>query len=238
MPHYCPCSRSGKFRYRQGLIDATVKAAILLAARDAGEAGLVSASAVALTEGVLRTMLVSKLKMTAAILLAVGALTSGVGLYAYQDSRPAHAPNSHSLPAKVNDQNAEELDDYAARVEQLVRRARQEQSGGAWDRAVTDLRKTACRVGEWRDALIRRQVSEKAQYSPRPTPAGTVPVLRPARAQPALPIVGSRTSSARSTESFRLWRKTGVARNNMDASVPPIPVIASSARRGGGDSED
>jgi RNA polymerase sigma factor (sigma-70 family) len=43
----------------EGLIDATVRAAILLSARDAGEAGLVSARAVALTEGVLRTMLVS-----------------------------------------------------------------------------------------------------------------------------------------------------------------------------------
>ena len=76
----------------QGLIDATVRAAILLSARDAGEAGLVSASAVALTEGVLRTMLVSKFKVIAVILIAVGALTSGVGLCAYQDTSPAQLP--------------------------------------------------------------------------------------------------------------------------------------------------
>jgi hypothetical protein len=44
--------------FEQGLL-AEVLAAILLSARDAGEAGLVSASAAALTEGVLHTMLVS-----------------------------------------------------------------------------------------------------------------------------------------------------------------------------------
>jgi hypothetical protein len=58
-----------KISLPEGLIDATVRAAILLSARDAGEAGLVSASAVALTEGVLRTMLISKFKVTAVILI-------------------------------------------------------------------------------------------------------------------------------------------------------------------------
>ncbi len=67
-----------------GLIDATVRAAMLLAARDAGEAGLVSAAAVALTEGVLRTMFVSRLTLTVVILLAVAAISSGAALYARQ----------------------------------------------------------------------------------------------------------------------------------------------------------
>ena len=73
------------------IVDPTVKAAMLVAARDAAEAGLVSASAAALTEGVLRTMLVTKLKSAAATLLAAGAIASGVGLYAYQgpESPPA-----------------------------------------------------------------------------------------------------------------------------------------------------
>ncbi len=73
------------------LIDTTVKAAMLLTARDAGEAGLISASAVALAEGVLRTMLVSKIKLTATILVAAGAIGSGVGLYAYQGVGPGAA---------------------------------------------------------------------------------------------------------------------------------------------------
>jgi outer membrane lipoprotein-sorting protein len=58
---------------------------MLLAVRKAVGAGLVSASAAAMTEGVLRTMFVSKLKATAATLLAVGVITFGMGLYARQE---------------------------------------------------------------------------------------------------------------------------------------------------------
>jgi RNA polymerase sigma factor (sigma-70 family) len=168
----------------EGLIDATVKAAILIAARDAGEAGLVSAFAVALTEGVLRTMLVSKLKITAAIVLVVGAITSGVGLYAYQDHEPAAAPSSARHPAaKVVDTklNAEELDAYAARVEQLVRSARQEQAGGEWDRAVSDLRKSELVAGEWREALMNRRRTEKGA-----SPPSVKPVAEPLPAESRL----------------------------------------------------
>jgi RNA polymerase sigma factor (sigma-70 family) len=152
-----------------GLIDATVKAAILVKARDAGDAGLVSASAVALTEGVLRTMLVSKLKVTAAILLAIVTIPSGLGLYAYQGSESGAKPGSlTSPPAKVDDRrfNDEELDAYAARVEQLVRRARQEQAGGEWDGAVRDLRKSELVAGEWREALMNRRRSPKGDLPP------------------------------------------------------------------------
>jgi RNA polymerase sigma factor (sigma-70 family) len=69
----------------EGFIDATVKAAMLVAARDAGEAGSASASAAALTEGVLRTMFALRLKATVAALLAVGVITSAMGLYARQE---------------------------------------------------------------------------------------------------------------------------------------------------------
>jgi RNA polymerase sigma factor (sigma-70 family) len=67
------------------LINPTVKAAMQLAVRKAVGAGLVSASAAAMTEGVLRAMFVSKLKATAATLLAVGVITFGMGLYARQE---------------------------------------------------------------------------------------------------------------------------------------------------------
>src|SRR5262249_3632053 len=86
----------------EGFIDTTVKAAMLIAARDAAEAGLVSTSAAALTEGVLRTMLVTKLKSAAATLLAAGAIASGVGLYAYQgpESPPARVDQAPGRPRR------------------------------------------------------------------------------------------------------------------------------------------
>jgi predicted DNA-binding protein (UPF0251 family) len=172
----------------QGLIDATVRAGILLSARDAGEAGLVSASAVALTEGVLRTMLVSKFKVIAVILIAVGALTSGVGLFAYQDIGSGAAPRAKgsgsvagTLPTTsqaTGDRwtiSVKELDAYAAQVEQLVRRARQEQAAGEWDAAARDLRKSVEVTGEWRDAMMNGRRSEKSTTLP-PLPVAPIPL--------------------------------------------------------------
>src|SRR4051794_19657421 len=74
------------------LVEPTVKAAMLHAACDAAEAGLVSGSAAALTEGVLRTMLIVKLKSAAAVLFAAGSLAAGAAAYAYQD--PDATPSS------------------------------------------------------------------------------------------------------------------------------------------------
>jgi RNA polymerase sigma factor (sigma-70 family) len=152
----------------EGLIDTTVKAAILLAARDAGEAGLVSASAVALTEGVLRTMLISKLKIIGSLVLAAGAISSGVGLYAYQ---PQPSPGSAtSLAAIVKDQrfNLNELDAFAAKVEQVVKRARQEQAAGNIEKAARHLLHLEFAAGEWREALTNGRTIEMGERSPRP----------------------------------------------------------------------
>jgi RNA polymerase sigma factor (sigma-70 family) len=63
------------------LVGATVKAAIQLAVGHAAPAGLVSAKVAALTEGVLKAMLLTKLKIATAVLL-VGVLASGVAMLA------------------------------------------------------------------------------------------------------------------------------------------------------------
>src|SRR5262249_37217186 len=63
------------------LVGSTVKAAILLAAGQAAPAGLVSAKVAALTEGVLKAMLLTKLKIATAALL-VGVLGGGVAMLA------------------------------------------------------------------------------------------------------------------------------------------------------------
>jgi hypothetical protein len=61
------------------LVSSTVKAASLLAAGQAAIAGLISAKVVALTEGVVITMLLNKLKVLTMVLLAA-AIVSGAGL--------------------------------------------------------------------------------------------------------------------------------------------------------------
>jgi RNA polymerase sigma factor (sigma-70 family) len=193
-----------KLSLPEKLIDATVSAAMLLSARDAGEAGLVSNSAVALTEGVLRTMLVSKFKLTAVALIAVGALTSGAGIYAYQGvpsgARP-RAVGASSAPgilpatqasADSSKRSAKELDAYAAQVEQLVRRARQQQAAGQWDEAARDLRKSVELAGEWQAALMNRRTNEKSDpLLPLPTlPANGVPAGSNPLAEITLPAGG------------------------------------------------
>ncbi len=191
----------------KGLIDATVRAAILLSVRDAGEAGLVSASAVALTEGVLRTMLVSKFKVTAVILIAVGALSSGVGLRAYQDLEsgassktvgsgpvPGVLPETPQASGDSSMRSAEKLIVYAELMEQLVHRARQEQAAGDWDGAARDLRKSVDVAGEWQEEFMNSRRREPLRPLP-PIPVGAD--AKGVRA--AAEIVGA-TSPARSAE--------------------------------------
>jgi RNA polymerase sigma factor (sigma-70 family) len=74
------------------LIEHTIKAAMLIAAHDAAEAGLVSASAAALTQGVLRKMFCAKLKWVALALMTAGTVAAGTGVYAYQAPRPTPRP--------------------------------------------------------------------------------------------------------------------------------------------------
>ena len=62
------------------LVVSTVKAATLMAAGKALATGAISAKVVALTEGVLKAMLLTKLKVTITALLAISLIGAGVGL--------------------------------------------------------------------------------------------------------------------------------------------------------------
>jgi RNA polymerase sigma-70 factor (ECF subfamily) len=64
------------------LVTSTVKAAALFAAGRAATAGVISAKVVALTEGALKSMFLSKLKWAAVLLLVLGACGMGVGAFA------------------------------------------------------------------------------------------------------------------------------------------------------------
>jgi RNA polymerase sigma factor (sigma-70 family) len=83
------------------LIDSTVRAATQLAAGSTAMAGAVSASVSTLMEGVLKTMLLSKLKVMAITLLTMGILTSSAIVLAQQG--PATREESPPREAQLKD---------------------------------------------------------------------------------------------------------------------------------------
>jgi RNA polymerase sigma factor (sigma-70 family) len=84
------------------LVGATVRAAAGLAAGKAAAAGVISAEVAALTEGVLKTMCVTKLKLATVLLVAVALVSTGTGVVlggwlAVRGS--LQPPDQHALPA-------------------------------------------------------------------------------------------------------------------------------------------
>jgi RNA polymerase sigma factor (sigma-70 family) len=86
------------------VVSSTIKAASLVAAGQAG-VGIISAKAAALTEGVLKTMFLTKLKIATAVLLVAAALAgSGVFLYRTQAAEPGEKATTPLAQAKQNPQ--------------------------------------------------------------------------------------------------------------------------------------
>src|SRR5262245_51293467 len=98
------------------LVLVTVKAATFAMAGPVA-AGLISARVAVLTEGVLRTMGISKLKTAAAILLAVGIATTSAGGWTYRSMAGAAAA-ADDEPAKITTTEAD-ADRIARLIEQL-----------------------------------------------------------------------------------------------------------------------
>lgn len=109
------------------LTATTVHAAGLFAAGKTAAASGVSATAAVLTEGVLRTMLLMKLKLAATLLILASALSVGIGGFAYRllaadDVQPAATPKAvpprPGIPQpKPNRQAQLELEKARAEVE-------------------------------------------------------------------------------------------------------------------------
>jgi len=88
-----------------GLVTTTTKAAVLMAAGQASLTGVVSAKVIALTEGVMRAMLLTKLKIATLVLLSAGVLGVGVTLIpgraqAQKQEETAKAEASKEAPPK------------------------------------------------------------------------------------------------------------------------------------------
>jgi hypothetical protein len=144
------------------LVASTIKAASLVAAGETA-VGIISAKAAALTEGVLKTMFLTKLKIATAVLLVAVALTASGGfLYQVQATQPTTAQaeakqnpqadkKSKLDPLKELVEDAErDVQDAEARLnkskerlrrlKQLHEAARQEQEGfTAWGKEVGGL---------------------------------------------------------------------------------------------------
>jgi hypothetical protein len=71
-----------------GVVSTTIKAASLFASGQASAVGLISVNAVALTEGVLKTMFIAKLKIATTIVLSMGLLGISWGLYPTRAAMP------------------------------------------------------------------------------------------------------------------------------------------------------
>ena len=91
----------------ESLVVSTTKAAVLVAAGKTAATGFVSAAVVTLTEGVLQTMLIAKLKTATVVLFGVAALGLGTGGLVYQ-TRAGAADARQADRALVTRSGAEE----------------------------------------------------------------------------------------------------------------------------------
>jgi RNA polymerase sigma factor (sigma-70 family) len=116
------------------VVSSTIKAATLCAAGQAATTGFISAQVAALTEGVLKSMLMSKLKVVTAVVLALGIVGSGAGMIDYPTLVPvAKEARADGLPrAREQDkgQDAERIKELEEankklkiQIERLVKEA-------------------------------------------------------------------------------------------------------------------
>jgi RNA polymerase sigma factor (sigma-70 family) len=102
------------------LLVATTRLAHCLEAGGAGAAGQVSAKVIALAEGVLKTMMATKIKIVAVILVTVATLAAGAGALAHQmlvadppdasEPQEAKTPPKEKITAKATDAQEPRLD--------------------------------------------------------------------------------------------------------------------------------
>ncbi len=169
------------------LIHSTVRAALTLAARDAIEVGSVSSSAAALTEGVLQTMLIAKLKSTAAVLVAASALILGAAVYGYQPPGDVPKKPIQSLPPSAATGTEGDFENSrratrrvtAEQIEALVQQARRFQEQGDLAQALQVLDDVQKLTRVWAGLLVepvRRRGSGPGQAIPGGTPLEVRPL--------------------------------------------------------------
>ncbi len=92
-------SQSASANVPSSVVSSTIKAASLFAAGQAAASGVISAKVAGLTEGVLKTMLLSKLKITTAVMATVTVLCGAAGVL-YQAQAGEKAAQAETLVAE------------------------------------------------------------------------------------------------------------------------------------------
>jgi RNA polymerase sigma factor (sigma-70 family) len=96
------------------LLISTIKAVTSAAAGQAATSGLISGTVAALTEGVIKAMLLNKLMNVMTVLLVVAGLSGGAGLiYHTQAAGPAKAPQASERPTTENGDQQEQSQDQS-----------------------------------------------------------------------------------------------------------------------------
>ncbi|MFO0951835.1 MAG: RNA polymerase sigma factor [Isosphaeraceae bacterium] len=161
------------------LVRETARAALTLTARDAVASGLVSESASALTQGVLRTMLFLKIKTVALATLACGTLAMGAAAYSFpQEDAPRESAIARVESAPYREEFdtvdivggrrapvdakklADEAKDIAERIRKLTAEAVELQGKGELDRAQRTLREVERLTADWSSLLSRQQAGD------------------------------------------------------------------------------
>jgi hypothetical protein len=117
------------------IVSSTVKAATLFAAGQMAAVGLISARAAALAEGVLRTMLLSKIKIAGLAFLAVIALAIGISGQTRETRAAGPGPAVKAKPAISNDGNLKET---VLALERRIWEAHSKQDVDAFKNLLTD----------------------------------------------------------------------------------------------------
>ena len=144
------------------LLESTVKAAMNVAALRATATGAVPAAVDALTQGVLRSMLMTKLKIVAAVFIATATAAAGAGVYATQDE-PKDRPGPNTAPPPTT---ASQAGGRSARIGEYLERTKQEVEASINDleAEVDDLRARLAQA----EANLRRMRSVKAALTDQP----------------------------------------------------------------------
>jgi len=143
------------------LMQTTIKAATLFAVGGAAAAGVLPASALVLTKGVLRAMFITRLKIATVVLLTLCTLAAGAGMAGWR-ARPAIPPDPDPQPgiqaARADEPPAEDL---KQRVERLQR------ENERLNRELHDLRDKVTRLEH--KVAPAREGGETVVYEGKPT---------------------------------------------------------------------
>ncbi len=103
------------------VVSSAIKAVTLVAAGQAVTTGAISVKVAALTEGVLKTMFLTKLKIAAAVVLIVVSLTGGAGwIYQAQAAQDATGKQKQGLTIQRADESASEKGDKTPELQRRI----------------------------------------------------------------------------------------------------------------------